>query len=69
MSIPLPATEVAKLYAALDAAIEHVDQHDNAALGPLWLQLVHARSFVKCYLLEQMPAVEVDVTQPEKVEA
>jgi hypothetical protein len=63
MNIPLPATEVAKLYAALDAAMKHVDYESSR---DLWRDLSNAKAFVKVYLLDTMPPLPVDIKQPAK---
>ncbi len=58
MSIPLPATEVAKLYAALDAAMRRLSVSDD---DKLWRDLSNAKAFVKVYLLDQMPKQSVHI--------
>ncbi|MBP6564124.1 MAG: hypothetical protein KA200_00775 [Burkholderiales bacterium] len=64
MSIPLPATEVAKLYAALDAAMTRLEsQRDD---DKLWRDLNNAKAFVKVYLLDQMPKQSVRIVQAQE---
>ena len=63
MSIPLPATEVAKLYAALDAAMRRLsDSHDDK----LWRDLSKAKAFVKVYMLDQMPKQAVHIATAQE---
>lgn len=64
MSIPLPATEVAKLYAALDAAMTRLEsQRDD---DKLWRDLNNAKAFVKVYMLDQMPKQSVHIVTAQE---
>lgn len=64
MSIPLPATEVAKLYAALDAAMNRLESEREA--DKLWRDLNNAKAFVKVYLLDQMPKQSVRIVPSQE---
>lgn len=64
MSIPLPATEVAKLYAALDAAMNRLERERES--DKLWRDLSNAKAFVKVYLLDSMPKQSVRIVPSQE---
>lgn len=65
MSTLLPAADIAQAHAAIKAAMTYINDTrepgDRRSLD-LWNDLNSARAFVKCYLLDKVPAVEVEVT-------
>lgn len=62
-AVRLPVTKVAELYAALDAACEHTTYGGAGAHDALWKRLNAARSFVRVYMLDEAPDVEVEVRE------